>query len=169
MRWGHTSARAHANHNLRNNVQRVATKRGERCHHHFQCWFRQQCRGWHSEPNAISKPSTWTPRSAQRKYVHTNAVSTALRVPLHNAPTPLWWTQMISFMKQSWTHAKGGDTAGFGKANVRGYAGETASCSGHTAGRKGRCQNTLTTWSKSPHPGGRRNAKTRGEISEFSN
>ena len=27
----------------------VGTKLGERCQHKFHCWFRHQCRGWHSE------------------------------------------------------------------------------------------------------------------------
>lgn len=26
----------------------TGTKRGERCHHHFRCWFRESCRGQHS-------------------------------------------------------------------------------------------------------------------------
>ena len=34
---------------------------------------------------------------------------------------------------------------------------------------RGRCQNTLTARSKSPHPGGRRHAKPRGTMSEFPN
>ena len=26
---------------------KVATKQGQRCHHHYQCWFRRSCRGNH--------------------------------------------------------------------------------------------------------------------------
>ena len=26
----------------------TGTKRGQRCHHHFRCWFRESCRGQHS-------------------------------------------------------------------------------------------------------------------------
>ena len=56
-------------------------------------------------------------------------------------------------------------------SSLRGFGDRSAggsSCKRGDGG-KGRCQNTLPTWSKSPHLGGRRHAKTRGKMSEFSN